>query len=104
MRNEVVRLPRRGSAQGPRHWYGNASSKRRITNAASSVVVLFPGPSPILQGRVRDTPADPEAVKMLAALEQENAELRRHVVDLALEIQELRAGPTDRHKLDSTPA
>jgi hypothetical protein len=103
MRNVVVRLLRPGSAQRAQHWHGNASPKQRMANAASSVVVLFPERSRAPRGHVCDAPANPETVKTLAELEQENAELRRHVVDLALKIQELKADPADRHKSISVP-
>jgi hypothetical protein len=101
MRNEVVRLLPHGNAQRAQHWNSNASLRWRVRSAASSVVVLFPGRSRILRRRLGDAAARPETATMLAELEQENAELRRHVVDLALEIQELKAAPANRHKLGS---
>jgi hypothetical protein len=100
MRNVVVRLPQRGNAQRAQHWYLNAAPKTRMANAASSVVVLFPEHSRNL-GR-HGSAVKPETV-LLAELEQENEELRRRVVDLALGIQELKAGVADRDKSSSTP-
>ena len=102
MRNVVVRLPQRSSAQRAQRWYHNAAPKKRVANAAPSVVVLFPG-SPRRWRHSDDAPARPNAVAALAELEQENAELRRHVVNLALEIQELKAGPVKRHRSNSMP-
>jgi hypothetical protein len=52
---------------------------------------------------VRDALDKPETVKILAELERENAELRRRVVDLALEVQELKAAPVNRHELGTMP-
>ena len=53
-------------------------------NVASSVVALFPERSAHVVSRPRNT-----SLK-LADLEQENADLRRYVVDLALQIQDLK--------------
>jgi hypothetical protein len=52
-------------------------------DVASSVVLPFPEPS----ARVASRPCGPSS--NLARLEQENADLRRCVIDLALQIQRL---------------
>jgi hypothetical protein len=53
-------------------------------NAPSSVIVLFPERSAFVASHPRKT------LSRLAQVEQENADLRRYVVDLALQIQNLK--------------
>ena len=89
MLNKVVRLRQRGNAQREELWR-SPTPKRLVSNFSSSVVVLFPERSKAAQERSRNLPAPPESLKFLTQLEQENAELRRYVVELALQIQDLK--------------
>lgn len=85
MRNEVVRLiirQRAGSQQAER-WHSRALLDRPFANAAASVALLFPE-------RISSAPTESDTLKLVACLELENAELRRQVVELALQIQDLK--------------
>lgn len=55
----------------------------RLPTRAAPVVLLFPE-------RTRIPQAQSDALKLVGCLELENAELRREVVELALQIQELK--------------
>jgi hypothetical protein len=83
MRNEVVRLRRRAGPQDAGPWHARAMSNRPPADRGASVVMLFPERSVIAQ-------VQPDAVKLFRCLELENAELRCQVVELALQIQELK--------------
>jgi hypothetical protein len=83
MRNEVVRLAKRAGSRRAERWHSRALPNRPLANRAASVVLLFPE-------RMRIAQAQPDAVKLVACLELENAELRRQVVELALQIQDLK--------------
>lgn len=89
MRNEVVRLRKRASTQRGQLWHGTAAPGP-VDNVASSVVVLFPERSRIARGNRPSASTSAEAARRLARMEQENAELRRRVVDLALQVQALK--------------
>jgi hypothetical protein len=58
----------------------------------SSVVVLFPERSAFVASHPR------KALSRLAQVKQENADLRRYVVDIALQIQNLKIKKRDRLK------
>jgi len=83
MRNEVVRLEKHTNAERAAHWHSRAPRNRLAANRAASVVVLFPE-------RSHGAQAGSDVAKLAAFLELENAELRRQVVELALQIQELK--------------
>jgi hypothetical protein len=83
MRNEVVRLRQRAGSQQAKRWHSRALSSRPFANRAASVVLLFPE-------RSRIAAAEPDALQLVACLELENAELHRQVVELALQIQDLK--------------
>lgn len=89
MRNEVVRLRKRASTQQAELWHGTAAP-RPVDHVASSVVVLFPERPRIARGNRLRALTSAEAARRLARMEQENAELRRRVVDLALQVQSLK--------------
>lgn len=89
MRNEVVRLRKRASTQQGQLWHGSAAP-RPVDNVTSSVVVLFPERPRIAPGNRRSASTSAEAARRLARMEQENVELRRRVVDLALQVQALK--------------
>ena len=79
--NEVIRLGERASTQ--RAECSRAVPNPLFANRAASVVPLFPERTDI-------APVEPDALKILACLELENAELRRQAVELALQIQDLK--------------
>ena len=79
--NEVIRLGERASTQ--RAGCSCALPNPSVANRAASVVPLFPERTDI-------APVEPDALKILACLELENAELRRQAVELALQIQDLK--------------
>jgi len=83
MRNEVVRLRQRLGSERAESWHGRALSNRSFAGRTASVVLLFPE-------RMRVASATPALLKLVASLELENAELRRQVVELALQIQDLK--------------
>jgi len=83
MRDEVVRLKKRANAQRGAQWDSRALPARLAANRAASVVVPFPQRSHLGQVEL-------DVAKLLASLELENTQLRRQVVELALQIQELK--------------
>jgi len=83
MRNEVVRLRKRIGPQRAEPWHGRATANRPFGNRGATVIVLFPE-------RLRAGQTRPDALSLVASLELENVELRRQVVELALQIQDLK--------------
>jgi hypothetical protein len=83
MRSEVVRLRKRIGPQRAEPWHGRALANRPFGNRSAAVIVLFPE-------RLRATQARADAPHLVTSLELENLELRRQVVELALQIQELK--------------
>jgi hypothetical protein len=83
MRNEVVRLRKRVGPQRAEPWHGRAVANRPFGNRSAAVIVLFPERSRVGQAR-------PDVLNLVASLELENVKLRRQVVELALQIQDLK--------------
>jgi hypothetical protein len=82
MRNEIVHLGERTGSRRAERWHGRAPANGPLANGAASVVSLFPE-------RARSAREQPDS-ELVGCLELENAELRREVVELALQIQELK--------------
>jgi hypothetical protein len=89
MRNEVVRLRQRLGSERAERWHGRALSNRSLGGRAASVVLLFPERM-LFAERMRVASVKPDVLKLVASLELENAQLRRQVVELALQIQDLK--------------
>jgi hypothetical protein len=83
MRNEIVRLEKRESAPRAAQWEGCALPNRPAAVRATSVIVPFPEHSRVAR-------AESDVAKLVASLELENTELRGQVVELALQILELK--------------
>jgi hypothetical protein len=81
MRNDVIRLQgHRGRPELSRRPYVPV---RASAGPQASIITFFPG-------RLRHAPIKTGATKLVAWLELENTELRRQVVELALQIQALK--------------
>jgi hypothetical protein len=80
--DKVVRLGERAGTQ--RADCSRALPNQLFSNRAASVVV------PLFPERTHIARAEPDALKLVARLELENAELRRQAVELALQIQDLK--------------
>jgi hypothetical protein len=99
MPTEVRRSRQRSNARLEKLWRINAMPKPVIPNLASSVVVLFPeGSSTTRERSSRSVPARPHTLSSLARMEEENAALRSRVVELALQIQDLKERADSRSR------
>jgi hypothetical protein len=97
--NEVRRSRQRSNTRREKLWRINATPKPVIPNLASSVVVLFPeGSSATRERSSRSVPARPHTLRSLARMEEENAALRSRVVELALQIQDLKERADSRSR------